>query len=81
MGGGCLLGDVVSSHSLRAGVLQVVSPRTGLTGQVQHDYGNNSKYRLKLSCWHTHGLQAHGTPPVHYFVLPDDVLWLIGYVL
>ncbi|CAK9265484.1 unnamed protein product [Sphagnum jensenii] len=49
------------------------------TGSRPDGYGN-SDYRLKLGCWHTHGLRACEIPPVHYVIMSGDVLWLTGYV-
>jgi hypothetical protein len=70
-------GDMVLPHLFKAGRLQVVSTqhRLGLARWVLH--GN---YRLKLGCWHTHGLGACEISTVHYVVRSSDVLWLTAYV-
>ncbi len=60
-----IFSDVASSHSLKAGGLQVIyPPSTGSARWVQHGYGD-SAHRFKWGCWHTHSLWACEIPPVH----------------
>jgi len=65
--------DVVSSHSFRAGGLQVViCPVLGRPDGYSAESGHD---------WCTHRLRAREIWPVHYVVLSSDILWLTGYVV
>ncbi len=57
-----IFSDVASSHSLKAGGLQVIyPPSTGSARWVQHGYGD-SDHRLRSGCWHTHSLWGMWNP-------------------
>jgi hypothetical protein len=65
--------DVASSHSFRAGKLQVRSTQYWVS-QMGTAWLPDSDYQLKLGRWCTHGLQAHEIQPIHYVILSGGIL-------